>query len=61
MDCIIFLEFFSNRDRGRAKDFTEVTDSDIIAIQERLNNRPRKALGYATPHEAFNELLKNTC
>jgi len=45
----------------KAKDFTEVTDSDIIAIQERLNNRPRKALGYATPHEAFNELLKNTC
>jgi transposase, IS30 family len=37
----------------KGKDFAEVTDADIMAIQDRLNNRPRKTLGYLTPNEAF--------
>lgn len=42
----------------KGKDFAELTDADIIAIQEKLNNRPRKSLGFATPNEVFEELQK---
>ncbi len=35
------------------KDFAELTESEIIDIQDRLNNRPRKCLSYATPNEIF--------
>lgn len=45
----------------KGKDFDELTDSAIIEIQERLNNRPRKSLGYATPNEVFAELQKQAC
>lgn len=31
----------------------EMTDEDIYAIQEKLNNRPRKHLNYLTPNEAI--------
>lgn len=34
-----------------------VTDDELEAIQERLNNRPRKSLGYRTPNEALAEEL----
>jgi IS30 family transposase len=37
-----------------------VTDSLLEFIMERLNNRPRKKLGFATPKEAFfAEMEKN--
>lgn len=42
----------------KEKNFMELTDEDIIAIQDRLNNRPRKLLNYATPNEVFEELQK---
>ncbi|MFT3742550.1 MAG: IS30 family transposase [Gammaproteobacteria bacterium] len=42
----------------KGKDFTELTDSDIIKIQGKLNNRPRKSLGFATPNEVFEKLQK---
>jgi IS30 family transposase len=45
----------------KGKDFDELTDSDIIGIQEKLNNRPRKSLGYASPNEVFEELQKQAC
>jgi IS30 family transposase len=32
---------------------TEMTDEDIYAIQEKLNNRPRKGLNYLTPNEVI--------
>jgi IS30 family transposase len=32
-----------------------ITEEEIFAIQEILNNRPRKSLGYKTPNEIFNE------
>ncbi len=38
-------------------DFTQVSKEDIITIQEKLNHRPRKVLGYRTPHEVFFEDL----
>ncbi len=34
-------------------DFRKITDAQVKAVQDRLNGRPRKALGYMTPAEAF--------
>lgn len=33
--------------------FSTVTDQEIKMIQDRLNHRPRKRLGFKTPHEVF--------
>jgi IS30 family transposase len=35
----------------------EVTDEEIALAQHRLNHRPRKCLGYKTPHQVFSEQL----
>jgi IS30 family transposase len=35
----------------------EVTDEKIALVQHRLNHRPRKCLGYKTPHQVFWEQL----
>lgn len=34
-------------------DFALLTDNQVQAIQDKLNNRPRKRLGYRTPNELF--------
>jgi IS30 family transposase len=34
-------------------DFKDVTNDEIQAIEDRLNNRPRKILGYKTPMEVM--------
>ncbi len=34
-------------------DFTQISKEEIINIQDKLNNRPRKVLGYKTPYEVF--------
>ncbi len=34
----------------------KVTDEQISLIQNKLNNRPRKLLGYKTPNEVYDEL-----
>ena len=44
----------------KGSSFEGICDSKIIFIQERLNNRPRKSLGYRTPNEVFDEALKKT-
>lgn len=36
-----------------------ITDSQLYEIQERLNNRPRKGLGYKTPNEKLTEFIKS--
>ena len=33
--------------------FQDITDRQIVDVQNRLNNRPRKVLGYKTPAEVF--------
>lgn len=33
--------------------FEEITDEQIRIVQERLNRRPRKTLGFKTPYEVF--------
>lgn len=37
----------------KSSDFSHITDDDLILIMDRLNNRPRKSLSYATPNEVF--------
>lgn len=37
----------------KGTDFTKVRDVDIAMVEHRLNNRPRKLLGYATPWEVY--------
>ncbi len=39
-------------------DLTKVTQYELDAILEEINNRPRKCLGYETPIEAFKKELK---
>jgi IS30 family transposase len=34
-------------------DFTTITDKEVRQVQQRLNSRPRKTLGYQTPHQVF--------
>lgn len=41
----------------KGTDFATVPDTEIKAIENALNNRPRKRLGYRTPLEALNEVL----
>lgn len=36
---------------------TEMTDEEIYAIQEKLNNRPRKGLNFLTPNEVIASLV----
>lgn len=35
--------------------FSQVTQEQLDQIVEKINNRPRKCLGYRTPNEVFNE------
>jgi IS30 family transposase len=34
-------------------DFNTVSEGDLLRLQDRLNNRPRKVLGYHTPKEMY--------
>jgi IS30 family transposase len=34
-------------------DFLNVTDEDLASVVKKLNHRPRKCLGYQSPHEVF--------
>jgi IS30 family transposase len=40
----------------KKSDFSKITDRQINKVVERLNNRPRKTLGYKTPNEVFFKL-----
>jgi transposase, IS30 family len=42
----------------KGTDLSKVTDDEIQAVQDRLNNRPRKSLNYLTPHEVLSSHLK---
>jgi IS30 family transposase len=37
----------------KKSDFSKITDLDLQRAMDRLNNRPRKALGYKTPNQVF--------
>jgi len=34
-------------------DFTKITDKNVLMVMNKLNNRPRKCLGFKTPNEVF--------
>lgn len=40
----------------KGTDFSKITERQVLAVEHRLNNRPRKALGYRTPNEVFSAL-----
>ena len=42
----------------KGTDFTKVTKQEIKKVQDELNDRPRKTLGWYTPHEKFSELVR---
>jgi IS30 family transposase len=37
----------------KSRDFTTITQQEIDLVMERLNNRPRRRLGYQTPAQVF--------
>jgi len=40
----------------KKSDFSKIADRQVNRVVERLNHRPRKTLGYQTPHEVFFKL-----
>lgn len=38
----------------KGSDFSSITNTDLLLIANKLNTRPRKSLGYATPEDVFN-------
>ena len=42
----------------KGTDFNSVTDEELKFVQDELNNRPRKSLGWRTPKEVFQQHLK---
>ena len=49
----LIREYFPKKCR-----FDAISDAEVYAVQEKLNNRPRKALHYLTPNEVFATVLK---
>ena len=37
----------------RSRDFSTITAPELQTVEDQLNDRPRKRLGYLTPSEAF--------
>ena len=44
----------------KGTDFCGITDEFASWVEDKLNNRPRKRLGYLTPNEKFNLVLTNS-
>jgi transposase, IS30 family len=40
---------------SKGTNFSKITEIELNTIADRLNNRPRKKLGYATPNEIFSD------
>jgi len=43
----------------KGTDFNKVSKKELKEVQNQLNERPRKALGFITPKESFAQLLEN--
>lgn len=41
----------------KGTDFDTISEKELKEVQDELNDRPRKTLGFYTPHEKFAELL----
>jgi len=42
----------------KGTDFSKISRTRLKEVQDELNDRPRKTLGWNTPHEMFSELLR---
>ena len=42
----------------KGTDLSQITKAHLKQVQDELNDRPRKTLGWHTPHEKFSELLR---
>ena len=42
----------------KGTDFNIITKGQLKQVQDELNDRPRKTLGWYTPHEKFSKLLR---
>ena len=40
-------------------DFANITPAQVQKVEDLLNNRPRKTLGYLSPNKVFNTLTDN--
>lgn len=45
----------------KGTDFATISDERIREVEEKLNTRPRKRLGYKTPQEVFNNCVALKC
>jgi len=45
----------------KGTNFVTIPDEELKAVEDALNNRPRKRLGFKTPLEVFNESVALTC
>ena len=41
----------------KKRHLSTLTDAELKMIEDRLNNRPRKRLGFKTPHQVFHDSL----
>lgn len=48
----LIREFFP-----KGTDFSRVTDEEVQEVFEKINDRPRKALGFRTANEVYREML----
>ena len=44
----------------KGTDFDTITDAQIQYVEDWINNRPMKCLGFKTPNEKYNELIKKS-
>ena len=49
----------TSKDLPKSQSFTTLTSEDILRVENLLNTRPRKVLGFATPQETFDKLSSN--
>lgn len=60
-DCSGYTSRWQYDDRGRLQtqtDFRNISDREIRRVQDELNHRPRKILGYETPSVLFLSLFQ---
>ena len=50
----LIRQFFPKKMR-----FENISENDIASAMDNLNHRPRKCLGFKTPHEVFMEQLQS--
>ena len=43
----------------KGTDFTVITNQELQAVVDEINNRPRKILGFQTANEVYYQLVKN--